>query len=1090
MSSIGKRGAVALALWCGALGCTGEGGTRVDEIVPPPVEENRPPIAVAGPDQTVRRGAVVTLDAAASTDPDGDPLTYGWSQLSGAPVTLQDPQAARPSFTAPAASGRLTFSVVASDGRLESAPASVTVDVTNAAPVAVATAASTASGGSAVTLDASPSHDVDGDALTFEWEQRDGAIVVLAGADTARATFTAPASGGALTFAVRVFDGEAWSAAALVAVVVLAPPPANHPPLVRVSLSPAAPDARAELVAETTSEDPDGDALTVTYAWRRNGILLPERTAGRLPASETSPGDLITVSVTASDGEAMATAEATVTIRPAPLELAADAPTEVELGRRVEFRVRAAASDVEAPSDFRLEHGPAGMRVDAAGVVTWTAQLPTFGPSLDVHWKVSAGTPGVSVSGTIVVRAGERTYPLFRGRIRAPWRQAGLHVGDLDGDGRAEALIAGPAGLYELGWTGTGYAQRWAYSIVPTSAVVEWWEVPDAVAARDVDGDGHAEIFFSVGAVLVKLDGARRREVARVDAQPCDDLHVEDLSGDGRVELVCYQPIGWSSPRGSGARIVVYDAATMALLWTSPGVEGDAFLDGSVAVGDVDRDPQLEIVTSTGFVFDGATGATEWSHAPGFGEEIDTGDLDGDGVEEIVGKSGWLYLRGYDAVERRQLFDRFNPDLAPVLVADLDRDGRAEIVIGDQQGRDVAALRYDATTMELSDLFRMDQHAPGIRAFALGDLDGDGAAELLWGGVPSDGRDGIVVAGLGAAPALEWSSSGSEVPSFFVGAKPLPGTGATRVLWQTWNSGAYGSPRSRLFILDPVEGAVTVGADLGDLGFGGDAIDVADVDGDGTAEALLAVADGPDVRLASYDPDRRVVEFTSAATGGALLRITHGELNGDGYPDAVAMTGDAVLAFDVKHGQQLWTIDLPSSGRDVVLADLDQDGVLELVALTIDRVVVFGRAALEDSFVEVGSYAFLQPGLAGGTGEDLLVADCDGDGAPEIYALTSTFMPPSRIRQLDASLRPVALLTFQTRVSSLYAEGVGSGRRNLVLGMGRRLVAIDPTTGGEVWHSPLLLDVVHRDSLTYADLDGDGDLEIAFGTFAGMYVAH
>ncbi len=61
---------------------------------------NRAPTANVGPDQTKTEGSAVTLDGRASQDPDGDPLRYLWTQLSGPPVTLSGGGTATPSFVA------------------------------------------------------------------------------------------------------------------------------------------------------------------------------------------------------------------------------------------------------------------------------------------------------------------------------------------------------------------------------------------------------------------------------------------------------------------------------------------------------------------------------------------------------------------------------------------------------------------------------------------------------------------------------------------------------------------------------------------------------------------------------------------------------------------------------------------------------------------------------------------------------------------------------------------------------------------------------------------------------------------------------
>ncbi|HWM29276.1 MAG TPA: choice-of-anchor B family protein [Woeseiaceae bacterium] len=92
---------------------------------------NLAPNAVAGGSQTVSGGATVTLDGGQSNDPDGDSLTFQWTQTSGPQVTLSGAATAVAQFTAPTASSdtMLRFTLTASDaaGLSDSATTVVTV---------------------------------------------------------------------------------------------------------------------------------------------------------------------------------------------------------------------------------------------------------------------------------------------------------------------------------------------------------------------------------------------------------------------------------------------------------------------------------------------------------------------------------------------------------------------------------------------------------------------------------------------------------------------------------------------------------------------------------------------------------------------------------------------------------------------------------------------------------------------------------------------------------------------------------------------------------------------------------------------------
>ena len=100
---------------------------------PPP--SNRPPITNAGPDQIVNESSLVTLDGSASHDPDGDQLTYAWTQTGGNPVVLNNANTTKATFTAPSVMSNdivLLFKLTVTDKAGLSSTDTVQITVTHA----------------------------------------------------------------------------------------------------------------------------------------------------------------------------------------------------------------------------------------------------------------------------------------------------------------------------------------------------------------------------------------------------------------------------------------------------------------------------------------------------------------------------------------------------------------------------------------------------------------------------------------------------------------------------------------------------------------------------------------------------------------------------------------------------------------------------------------------------------------------------------------------------------------------------------------------------------------------------------------------
>jgi len=151
--------------------------------------------------------------------------------------------------------------------------------------------------------------------LTYEWS-RNGVVLAASGATLELSVGGNGDRGDTISVRVTASDGQLTSTATASVVV------ANTAPTVAVSLSSSAPKTNEMLTGTALGTDTDGDALTYTYTWRVNGVVM--RTATVTDTTDRfdlkakgngDKGDVVTLTVTAFDGagtSSPATASATV----------------------------------------------------------------------------------------------------------------------------------------------------------------------------------------------------------------------------------------------------------------------------------------------------------------------------------------------------------------------------------------------------------------------------------------------------------------------------------------------------------------------------------------------------------------------------------------------------------------------------------------------------------------------------------------------------------------------------------------------------------------------------------------------------------
>jgi len=359
------------------------------------------------------------------------------------------------------------------------------------------------------------------------------------------------------------------------------------------------------------------------------------------------------------------------------------------------------------------------------------------------------------------------------------------------------------------------------------------------------------------------------------------------------------------------------------------------------------------------------------------------------------------------------------------------------------------------------------------------------------------------------------------VYQFTAATQPSPGTftGGT----QLDGTGLYGLGAQKTYVsaadlngdgyLDLISDGPSVYFNLGNadfgptnyLGAGADMTRAEDVDQDGDLDLIssrtadLATRVEGYVRVLLNDGKGRFTNVTATYVGREARSIATGDLNGDGYPDAVLIGDFASISVALNRGDGIfdWMSSVPTSNNitSLALADLDNDGDLDVAAATGNGLNFFlnngrGRFSAGPNSPQPLTKAAAR----------IITADLDNDGDADLVTIAESVCVYRNSGRGEFTLEASFPIT---RSGFLAPEGVttgdvdGDGDLDLLMAGG--------TTGGRVQlrlnngqgqfsaATELLISTASypmMSGVALADLDKDGDLDMAaadFG-FGGLHV--
>ena len=410
-------------------------------------------------------------------------------------------------------------------------------------------------------------------------------------------------------------------------------------------------------------------------------------------------------------------------------------------------------------------------------------------------------------------------------------------------------------------------------------------------------------------------------------------LSLTDLNGDGLVEVIVTDDYN----------LYVFDGAGQ-LLWQVPDAGA-----ADVVAGMMDNSGSLKIATTSGKVIDAVTHAIVWNNPNGFGFRLKLAPFPGENYQQLIAAEPWDVVYSYDVGRQLPRWSISTFDNDALAIADVDNDGVPEVIVGDGQWGSVHI--YDLNSQSLKWEVKNPDH--GVTNIAVGDVDNDGSAELLWGAGWSDsGPDHLYVASTTGAHDIKWESIDLEGPFLGPAIGDLDGDGEAELVICSFHSNAgYDSGRILVFdfasltlraISDPVveNGAWTGVHDL----------KLRNVEGNNRMQIVIGADSYYDgaIEIYRFDSNNTFTRIWTNATrpqGNPFSFVDVADLDNNGTRKIIAANlvehtgsdGVYVYVYDYPSGQQSWrSVNLASDFNAVtglVVDDLNGDGNKEIAAL-------------------------------------------------------------------------------------------------------------------------------------------------------------